>query len=158
MAAAAGKAPRDVVVVALVTALCLTGDSMLYIALPIYWREAGLDALWQVGVLLAVNRFIRLPFNPLIGALYARISLNTGLLLAVVLGIVTITGYALASGFLAWLAAAATYSEHRSCTARTSEHHRCQLRTSHRRVQLRRCTATSLVLDTQSTMTDVVAA
>ncbi|WP_028239225.1 MFS transporter [Stutzerimonas azotifigens] len=104
MAAAAGKAPRDVVVVALVTALCLTGDSMLYIALPIYWREAGLDALWQVGVLLAVNRFIRLPFNPLIGALYARISLKTGLLLAVVLGIVTITGYALASGFLAWLA------------------------------------------------------
>ncbi len=90
--------------VALVTALCLTGDSMLYIALPIYWREAGLDALWQVGVLLAVNRLVRLPFNPLIGALYARISLKTGLLVAVVLGVVTTAGYALASGFLAWLA------------------------------------------------------
>ncbi|MGM3389373.1 MFS transporter [Stutzerimonas stutzeri] len=103
MTGAASKAPADVVIVALVTALCLTGDSMLYIALPIYWREAGLDALWQVGVLLAVNRFIRLPFNPLIGALYARISLKAGLLVAVMLGVVTTAGYALASGFVAWL-------------------------------------------------------
>lgn len=104
MTQAARKAPSAVVVVALVTALCLTGDSMLYIALPIYWREAGLDSLWQVGVLLSVNRLVRLPFNPLIGALYRRISLKTGLLLAVVLGVITTLGYALASSFVAWLA------------------------------------------------------
>ncbi|WBJ56525.1 hypothetical protein PALA45_00339 [Pseudomonas aeruginosa] len=36
---------RPVVIVALVTALCLAGDSMLYIALPIYWHEVGLEAL-----------------------------------------------------------------------------------------------------------------
>jgi MFS family permease len=103
MSAASVKAPPAVVAVALVTALCLTGDSMLYIALPIYWREAGLDALWQVGVLLSINRLIRLPFNPLIGALYRRISLKTGLLLAVLLGVLTTGGYALAKGFVAWL-------------------------------------------------------
>jgi len=76
------RSSRPIVVVALATALCLTGDSMLYIALPIYWHEVGLEALWQVGVLLSVNRLIRLPFNPLIGWLYQRISLRAGLLLA----------------------------------------------------------------------------
>lgn len=96
-------ASRPLVVVALATALCLAGDSMLYIALPVYWREVGLDALWQVGVLLSVNRLIRLPFNPLIGWLYQRISLRTGLLLATLIGSATTLGYGIAKGFLAWL-------------------------------------------------------
>lgn len=104
MTQAAAKAPSAVVIVALATALCLTGDSMLYIALPIYWPDVGLDSLWQVGVLLSVNRLIRLPFNALIGALYRRISLKTGLLLAVVLGVITTLGYSLANSFVAWLA------------------------------------------------------
>ncbi|RRI57910.1 MFS transporter [Pseudomonas aeruginosa] len=93
---------RPVVIVALVTALCLAGDSMLYIALPIYWHEVGLEALWQVGVLLSINRLIRLPFNPLIGRLYKHLALKTGLLLAVVIGVLSTAGYGLASGFLAW--------------------------------------------------------
>ncbi|TLX63214.1 MFS transporter [Stutzerimonas nosocomialis] len=93
----------SIVTVALATALCLTGDSMLYIALPLYWREAGLDALWQVGVLLSINRLIRLPFNPLVGLFYRHFSVRTGLVLAVVIGIVSMFGYALASSFLAWL-------------------------------------------------------
>ena len=38
---------------AVVSAFCLTGDTMLYIALPLFWQECGLTALWQVGVLLA---------------------------------------------------------------------------------------------------------
>jgi MFS family permease len=103
MAGHTGRTPKEVIAVALVTALCLTGDSMLYIALPIYWREAGLDALWQVGVLLSVNRLIRLPFNPAIGALYRRLPLKAGLLLAVIIGVATTAGYALAKGFVAWL-------------------------------------------------------
>ncbi|WP_048313778.1 MFS transporter [Pseudomonas aeruginosa] len=94
---------RPVVIVALVTALCLAGDSMLYIALPIYWHEVGLEALWQVGVLLSINRLIRLPFNPLIGRLYKHLALKTGLLLAVVIGVLSTAGYGLASGFLAWV-------------------------------------------------------
>lgn len=62
-----GKRHSNIVTIALVTAFCLLGDSMLYIALPIYWEEAGLDALWQVGILLAINRFVRLPnlYKPL---------------------------------------------------------------------------------------------
>jgi MFS family permease len=97
------KADSTVVTVSIVTAICLIGDSMLYIALPIFWREAGLDALWQVGVLLAVNRFIRLPIHPFIGWVYQKISLKTGLLIAVLLGTVTTFGYGVITGFIGWL-------------------------------------------------------
>lgn len=76
---------------------------MLYIALPLYWKEAGLDSIWQVGVLLSINRFIRLPFNPLVGWLYNKISLKTGLVIAIILGSLTTLGYGLMSGFIAWL-------------------------------------------------------
>lgn len=64
-----------IVIVAIITALSLLGDSMLYIALPIFWREAGLDSIWQVGILLSINRLIRLPFNPIVGWIYKKISL-----------------------------------------------------------------------------------
>ena len=94
---------RPVVMVSLATALSLLGDSMLYIALPLHWQEAGLDSLWQVGALLAANRLVRLPVNPLIGLLYQRISLRTGLLLAVLLGAISTCGYGWAQGFVAWL-------------------------------------------------------
>lgn len=45
-----GNRQQPVTVIAIVTALCLLGDSMLYIVLPIYWKEAGLTALWEVGL------------------------------------------------------------------------------------------------------------
>lgn len=92
-----------IIIVALVTAISLLGDSMLYIALPLYWKEAGLDSIWQVGVLLSINRFIRLPFNPLVGWLYNKISLKTGLVIAIILGSITTLGYGLLSGFIAWI-------------------------------------------------------
>jgi MFS family permease len=94
---------QPVIIVALVTAICLMGDSMLYIALPIYWKEVGLLSLWEVGLLLSVNRFVRLPLNPLIGWLYKKISLRTGLLIAVVLATLTTVGYGMASGLVIWL-------------------------------------------------------
>ena len=94
---------RPVAVVAIITALCLLGDSMLYVVLPIYYQEAGLSSLWEVGVLLAVNRFVRLPLNPLAGWLYEKFPLRTGLTLAVLLGSCTTLGYGLCRGFWAWL-------------------------------------------------------
>lgn len=90
-------------VVAIVTALCLLGDSMLYIALPIFWREAGLDSLWQVGFLLSINRFVRLPANPLVGRLYQKVSLRTGLLIAIMIGSLTTIGYGVVTSFLGWI-------------------------------------------------------
>ncbi|WP_413227189.1 MFS transporter [Cytobacillus oceanisediminis] len=97
------KSSKTITIVALVTALSLLGDSMLYIALPIYWETAGLESIWQVGVLLSINRFIRLPFNPLVGWMYKRISLKTGLIIAILLGGFTTIGYGVFEGFIAWV-------------------------------------------------------
>src|SRR4051794_4921507 len=94
---------RPVIILALITAVCLIGDSMLYVVLPIYWREIGLSSIWQVGVLLSVNRFVRLPLNPLIGWLYKRISTRTGIATAVILAGFTTISYGFAEGFLAWI-------------------------------------------------------
>ncbi|WP_429841380.1 MFS transporter [Brevibacillus sp. FIR094] len=92
----------QVVAVALVTALCMIGDSMLYVVLPLFWKEAGLTSLWEVGVLLAVNRFIRVPLGPLVGKWYERSGGRTGLIVAVVLAFLTTLSYSL-EGFWLWL-------------------------------------------------------
>lgn len=90
--------------IALITAICLLADSMLYVVLPLYWREAGLTSLYEVGILLSVNRFIRLPLNPIVSWLYRRMNMTTGMLIAVILtGVVTFL-YAQASGFWFWFA------------------------------------------------------
>ena len=39
-------ATRRVIVLSLITAACLIGDSMLYIVLPVHFAEAGLGSLW----------------------------------------------------------------------------------------------------------------
>jgi MFS family permease len=95
---------KQVVVISLLTAACLLGDSMLYIALPIRWAEAGLDSLWQVGLLLSVNRIVRLPLNPLVAWVYQKLHIRPAMLIAVLLAIVTTAGYGLCYGFFAWLA------------------------------------------------------
>lgn len=92
---------RPVVLLAAVTALCLVGDSMLYVALPVHWEEFGLTSLWQAGVLLSVNRLVRLPLNPVVSRLYRRISARSGMLLAAVLAAATTAGYGLAGSFAA---------------------------------------------------------
>lgn len=75
---------------------------MLYIVLPVYWKDAGLESLWQVGILLSVNRFVRLPLNPVIGWLYNKMTLRTGLITAVLMGAITTVGYGLFKGFAIW--------------------------------------------------------
>ncbi|WP_164668188.1 MFS transporter [Virgibacillus doumboii] len=94
-------ARKRVIGIALLTALAVLGDSMLFIVLPVYWREMGLTAIWQIGVLLSVNRFIRLPVNPLIGIFYKYFSLRTGLLIALFLAVVSTFSYGVLTNF--WL-------------------------------------------------------
>lgn len=91
---------KPVVVLALLTAVCLIGDSMLYIVLPTHWQEAGLSSLWEVGVLLSVNRLVRLPLNPLVGWLYKKISTRQGVFFAVILAFSTTLSYGFVKGFL----------------------------------------------------------
>ena len=70
---------RPIIVIALITAACLLGDSMLYIVLPVHWDEMGLTSLWQVGIILAMNRIVRIPLNPLVSRLYQKISARSGI-------------------------------------------------------------------------------
>ncbi|MFB9326451.1 MFS transporter [Paenibacillus aurantiacus] len=94
---------RAVAMVGAVSGLALFGDAMLYVVLPVYWKEAGLESLWQVGLILSINRFVRLPLNPLIGWLYNRLPLRAGLYAAVLLAALTTAGYGIWEGFAAWL-------------------------------------------------------
>lgn len=97
------QASRQVAMISLITAACLIGDSMLYIVLPVHFAAAGLDSLWEVGIILSANRLVRLPLNPAVGWLYQRISDRTGIFIATVLATVTTLGYAVADSFAIWL-------------------------------------------------------
>ncbi|QTM98877.1 MFS transporter [Sediminibacillus dalangtanensis] len=92
---------KQIIGIAFITAASVLGDAMLLIALPIYWKDAGLDSLWQVGVLLSVNRFIRLPVNPLIGLFYQHFHRRTGIMIAVCLAVLTTASYGWMANF--WL-------------------------------------------------------
>ncbi|WP_062050982.1 MFS transporter [Bacillus sp. JCM 19034] len=92
---------KQVIGIALLTAVAVMGDSMLFIVLPLYWGDIGLTALWQIGVLLSVNRFVRLPLNPLVGLFYKHFQLRTGVLIAVGLAALTTMSYGIIHDF--WL-------------------------------------------------------
>lgn len=94
---------KSILFVAAITAICLLGDTMLYIVLPVYWQDVGLRSLWEVGVVLSVNRFVRLPLNPFVGWLYHRMTLRVGLILAIILAFFATTGYGLFKGFYIWV-------------------------------------------------------
>ncbi len=93
---------RQVVIFALLTAACVAADAMLYVTLPVHWKEAGLGSLWEVGVVLSLNRLARLPLNPLIGWVYSRVSTKTCAVAAAVLSLLIPLGYAFASSLAAW--------------------------------------------------------
>lgn len=90
---------KPIIVLALLTAACLVGDSMLYIVMPTHWQEFGLSSLWEVGILLSANRLVRLPLNPLVGWVYKKISTRQGVLIAAVLALLTTLSYGFVKGF-----------------------------------------------------------
>lgn len=89
---------RPVILVALATAFSLLGDQTLYAVLPTYYAELGLLP-YQVGLILSVNRWIRLLTNHLAERLTRRFSLTLLLALALTLGAATTAVYGIASLF-----------------------------------------------------------
>ena len=96
-------AKAEITLISIVTALCLVGDSFLYVALPLHWESAGLATLFEVGVILAANRLVRIPLNPLITLFYNKVSCRTGIWIATILAIVSTAGYGLSQGLFLWL-------------------------------------------------------
>ncbi|MEH7011733.1 MFS transporter [Neobacillus niacini] len=92
---------KPIVIIALVTAVCMLGNEMLFIVLPLYWKYFGLTSLWQVGVLLSANRMIRIPINSLVGWCYNRIGKRSCIMAAVVLAAASTFSYGMVKGF--WL-------------------------------------------------------
>ena len=92
---------RKVIGIALITAITVMGDAMLFIVLPLYWQDFGLTAIWQIGVLLSINRFVRLPITPLVGLFYSKFDIRTGVLISVACAALSTLSYGLLQGF--WL-------------------------------------------------------
>ncbi|MCY9666408.1 MFS transporter [Paenibacillus alginolyticus] len=100
---------KNIIILALITAVSLFGDSMLYVVLPIHWNDVGLTSLIEVGILLSANRFVRLPLSPLIGWLYNQISIRNGVFLAVFIAGMTTLLYGWVEGFYSWLVLRCTW-------------------------------------------------
>ena len=92
---------RVVLPVGFGTALSLIGDATLYTVLPTRAAELGL-ALAAVGVLLSVNRFVRLGANGVAGWLCDRFSKRPLFIFSLLLGVVSTAVFALTTSY-SWL-------------------------------------------------------
>jgi MFS family permease len=81
-------------------ALSLLGDLALFATLTTQLDALGLT-LAQVGILLSVHRLVRIPGNPLAGALMDHLGRRPLFLLGMTLAVVATASYGLAGGF--WL-------------------------------------------------------
>ena len=63
---------RAVILAGIASALSLLGDQALYAILPIHYEALGLTQ-WQVGIVLSVNRFVRLLTNHAVNWLIHRV-------------------------------------------------------------------------------------
>lgn len=80
------------------TAFSLMGDATLYAVLPIHTVEAGIT-LAAVGILLGINRAVRLVFNSVAGWLYDRYSQRWLFIGGLFIGAFSTACYAVTRGF-----------------------------------------------------------
>lgn len=78
------------------------GDAFLYPFLPQYFEVMQVPIVW-IGVLLSVNRFIRILFNPLVVKLFARYGARRVTIVAALMAIVSTGGYGLGWGLFSLL-------------------------------------------------------
>jgi MFS transporter, DHA1 family, multidrug resistance protein len=87
---------------ALALAFASFGDAFLYPFLPMNFASVGIPVAW-VGVLLSINRFIRILSNTLIVHAFAKYGLRVIMILAVCLAISSTFGYGIATGIFGWI-------------------------------------------------------
>ena len=91
-------APRPVVVIALVTAICLLGDSALYVLLPSRLEVFAVSPT-GAGLILGVNRYVRVLSNTGAAWVFERAGFHGPFLFAVLLAVATTMSYGLFTGF-----------------------------------------------------------
>lgn len=87
---------------ALALAFASFGDAFLYPFLPVNFNAVGVP-IASVGILLSINRFIRIVSNTWIVHAFAKYGLRSIMILAVVLAITSTFGYGIATGVVAWI-------------------------------------------------------
>ena len=95
---------RQIVYFATAMSLVNLGDTLLYVILPTYYTHLGLIP-FQVGILLSVNRWVRLATNHLVEYGYRRYPSDLWLLGAFFLGSLACTIYGFATAFFLFLLA-----------------------------------------------------
>lgn len=98
------RPPYQIVCIALATSLVVMGDSLLYTVLPLHYTFLGLTA-FQVGVLLSVNRWVRLVSNLVAHHFLSRGPVREWLLIMLGVGTLCMVVYATVTSF--WLLLAA---------------------------------------------------
>jgi len=100
--------PRWVVAVSLAVAASILGDSLLYAVLPVVWDDLGL-AVGLVGVLLSVNRWVRLVSNSIAGWVVTRAGVRGPFVISLFVAALTTAAYASGLGFVVLLIARAVW-------------------------------------------------
>ena len=92
--------PRQVFVIAIATAISLLGDTTLYVVLPTHADQLGINLAF-VGILLSINRFVRLFTNSIAGYVFDHMGEWWHFVAALALGACTTTVYGLFWGIIA---------------------------------------------------------
>jgi MFS transporter, DHA1 family, multidrug resistance protein len=87
---------------ALALAFASFGDAFLYPFLPVNFDSVGVPVI-GVGLLLSINRFVRIISNTLLVHAFAKYGLRSIMILAVAMAITSTLGYGIATSLLAWL-------------------------------------------------------
>ena len=97
------KQRNQVVLTSIILTIALLGDAYLYLALPLYFESFGLTLLW-VGVILSINRFVRLVLNSLIVTCIHKFGYKPMLILASICASVSTAMYGFADSisFFIW--------------------------------------------------------
>lgn len=80
------------------------GDAILYPLLPIYGESLGFTSI-GIGILLSINRFVRIISNTWIANLINSLGMKKMIMIASILAVITTISYGLELGFISFLIA-----------------------------------------------------
>lgn len=92
---------RKFVIIMIIVGLGMAGDAMIYCLLPVAPESFNIT-VFQIGILLSVNRFVRLVTNEISTKVVTRLNSDKPLIIAVCLSTFITLGYAIPWGFW-WL-------------------------------------------------------